>query len=296
MVACSGFDTVVQKSFKFTVMQIPNFLSTPTQQALQQGGVIMVLRCVPDVFTGERLNIGVAGIDQQGRRACKVVTEPGRLDCLYGESASDVVLLAQAAAEAFMAGAAMPTSQVTLDAPSPFYNTALEEAVQQVFADQVTVALPRRQDANKKTMGDEEAWQQVSDHIKLQQNLQADVIAGTPHVLIETERGSRSVTAQLQPKHGVGTVRSADYSASTLKTHLMDSLLDLECAARYRSKRGMGIFILRPKQESHKSAAAIDAVIDSITFRAPRNLFVEVSQDSQTLAGSVVEWAASMSD
>jgi hypothetical protein len=277
-------------------MQAPNFLSQSPQQLLQQGGVVMVLRCVPDIFTSERLNIGVAAIDQQGKRACKVITEPGRLECLYGEAAGNVLLLAKAAEEAFLSGVPMPTSQVTLDEPAPFYNTSLQDVVHQVFCDQVTVALPRRPEASKKVLDDDEAWQQVSDHIKLLQHLQADVIANTPHVLIETDRGTRSVTAQLQPRHGVGTVRSADYSAATLKTHLMDSLLDLECAARYRHKRGMGIFILRPKSETMKHASAIDAVIDSITFRAPSNLFMEVSHESQELAGSVAEWAASMND
>lgn len=277
-------------------MQAPDFLQPFSHQAIQQSGVVMVLRCVPDVFTGERLNIGVAAIDPNGKRACKVITEPGRLECLYGEAAANVLLLAKAAEEAFMAGAPMPTGQITLDEPAPFYNTTLDDVVQQVFADQVTVALPRRQDSSKKSLDDEEAWRLVSNHIKLKQHLQADVIASTPHVLIETERGTRSVTAPLQPKHGVGTVRSADYSAATLKAHLMDSLLDLECAARYRNKRGMGIFILRPENETMKTASAIDAVIDSITFRAPSNLHMEVSQDSQSLAGRVTDWAASMSD
>lgn len=278
-------------------MNAPAFLAAPSQApiAAQQTGVFMVLRCVPDAFTGERLNVGVAGIDAQGQRACKVISEPGRLECLYGEAAATVVLLAKAAEEAFMAGAPMPSSQLTLTEPMPLYHTSLADALVQLFADQVTVALPHRQEGKRKTLDDQAAWTLVSDHIKQLQHLHADVIAGTPHVLVETERGKRAVTVPLQARHGVGTVRSADYAPATLKTHLMDSLLDLECAARYRNKRGMGIFILRPEDQPDQLASAVDTVIDSIAFRAPRNLHIEVSQDGQALARHVAQWAAEMS-
>lgn len=276
-------------------MQHLTFLPNPTTTSMQQAGVVMVVRCVPDLFTGERLNIGVVAIDNTGRRLAKMISEPGRLDCLYGDAANNVLWLAKAAEEAFLKCASMPSPQIIIDDPAPYYNSSLEDVLNNVFADQITVALPRRQDATKKALDDESAWIEVANQIKLMKGLSADVIANTPHVLIETERGTRAVTAQLQPAHGVGTVRSADYSPATLKTHLMDSLLDLECAARYRNKRGMGIFILRSDRETVKSAGAIDAVIDSVAFRAPRSLHLEVSQDSHTLAESVAEWAESMS-
>lgn len=271
-------------------------LPAPTTVPAQPAGYYFVIRCEPDPFTGERLNVGVCAVDVQGKRYVKAISEPGRLECLYGDNAAMVVSMAQTAAACALQGLGSPSSQIVFDNPLPFYNTSVEDAIVSVFSEQVTVAIPKKiTNGNQKhKMDDETAWNMVADNIRLIKGLQADVIANTPQVLIETDRGLRSVVVPLQPKHGAGTVRSADYSPTTLKSHLMDSLLDLDCAARYRQKRSLGMFILRPSQLTFKEDGAIDAAIDSIAFRAPSNLHLEVSHDSMILARAINKWADSL--
>lgn len=271
---------------------LPSLAAEPTKPA----GYYFVIRCEPDPFTGEQLNIGVCAIDPSGKRHVKVITEPGRLECLYGENACLVVSMAQTAAACAMQGLGSPSSQIVFDIPLPYYHTSAQDVLASAFAEQVTVAIPKKSNdtSNKNKLDDEAAWTMVANDIRLLKGLQADVIANTPQVLIETGRGARSVMVPLQPAHGAGTVRSADYSTQTLKSHLMDSLLDLDCAARYRRKRGLGMFILRPKKATVKEASAIDAAIDSIAFRAPSNLYLEVSDDSMTLAQAINSWADSL--
>ena len=258
---------------------------------MQAAGMVFVIRCVPDIFTAEQFNVGVCAVDKHGNRKAKVITEPGRLACFYGESAGDVVLLAQAALDAAMAGLQPPSPQIIFDTPTPYYNSSLDDLVATTYADQVTAALPQRVPAGKEMIDDEKALEEVVNVIKLAMQLDTQLLANTPGVIIPTDKGARMLRVPLQPANGVGTVRSAYYTPGTLKVHLMDSVLDMECAARYRDKRHSGIFILRPPKASKEINKQLDAVIDSITYRAPATMVIDQAFDVRELAARVSHWA-----
>lgn len=264
--------------------------ATPTK-ALESQGMVFVIRCVPDVFTGERLNIGVCVISKTGKRTAKVITEAGRLGCLYGESASTVVDMAHIAKEAAINGATPPSEQIIFDVPQPFYNTTAESILESVFNTQVTVALPHRVQNQPEILDDVRALTQVTEAIKLKIQLNFELLANTPHVIIHTEKGTRTMHIPLQPPQGVGTIRSAWYSPQTLKAHLMDSVLDLEYAARNRDKPHMGLFILRNPNMDSRQAIQIDNVIDNIAYRTPKAMRLEVSDNAETLADYARDWA-----
>ena len=112
-------------------------------------GLVFVIRCMPDIFTGEMINIGVCAIDgATGSRHVQVIASPGRLKCFYGDDAALVVNMAQAAKEAAERALPPPSLQLIFDKPTPYYAGSAEEIMSQAFADQVTVALPNREDAN----------------------------------------------------------------------------------------------------------------------------------------------------
>lgn len=273
-------------------MNISDIINNREQPSYaQSAGMVFVIRCTPDIFTREQLNVGVCAIGSNGTRKVKAISEPGRLKCLYGEAASNVVLLAQAAADAALAGAPSPSPQIVFDEPTPYYNSTIDEVVASTFADQVTVALPHRGQNETEHLDDEKALQDVSDAIKLYRGIDMELIANTPQVLINTERGPRTLRVPFQPRNGVGTVRSAHYSPATLKTHLMDSVLDMECAARYRHKKNMGVFILRPSKVTKEVNRQLDDVIDGVAYRAPAAMHLDVAYSAADLAKIVSEWA-----
>lgn len=296
MVAQPSACTVVQR--RATVGPVIEFATFATTQTavLQSAGQVFVIRCEPDPFTGERINVGVCVIAPNGQRLVKVISDPGRLDCLYGEDGAGItVSMAQVAGACASKGLPPPSSQIHFDEPVSFFNANPEDMLESTFADQVTVALPRRAEKAKKQLDDLAALSTVTNYLKRLKGLNVDFLANTPQVLVNTERGQRAVNVPIQPKNGVATIRSADYTAATLKTHLMDSLLDLECAARYRQKKHLGIFILRPEHASDAAVKAVDHVIDSVAFRAPGNLRMEVEYDGETLAKAIDEWVAETS-
>lgn len=272
-----------------TIAQI--FSGVPMPAYAKPAGVVFVIRCIPDIYTGEQFNVGVCAVDGiTGKRHVKVIATAGRLQCLYGDAAYKVINLAQVACEAAEKSQASPSPQIVFDEPTPFYNSTAEAVAVNTFNDQVTVALPQRELSGGALINDEQALAMVADEIKLMQNLPFGMIANTPQVIINTERGARAMHIPLQPENGVGTIKSAFFSAPTLKNHLMDSVLDLDCASRYRSKKYQGLFLLRPSGLHKARSEAIDNVIDSITFRAPANMVIEVSEDAHTLALACAEW------
>ena len=268
-----------------------DWMSLRPMGAAQAAGQLFVMRCIPDPFTGEMFNIGVCAIDTRGNRVAKVLTEPGRLECMSGEAAGHVVALAAVAKEAAEAGGTAPSSQIVFDTPTPYYGSTAEQAAANAFSDQVTVALPQRASSAAKQVDDEAAMQSVIDAIKKHTVFNMDLLANTPQVLIQTEKGPRALRVPLQPRNGVGTIRSAHYSAVSLKMHLMDSMLDMECAARYREKKHMGLFVLRPKDASRQVNSALDNVIDSVAYRAPVNMRLEVAYSPEDLANDIAKWA-----
>jgi hypothetical protein len=265
-------------------------ISTPLGVYAEPAGMIFVIRCTPDIFTGERINIGVCAVDKSGTRRAKVVTEPARLQCLYGEHAINVLMLSQAAMEAAEKGAPSPSEQILFDEPTPYFNSTLTQAVENTFADQVTVALPHREPHSREELPDEEAQLRVTNALKAHLQLDFDLLANTPQVIVNTERGPRTMVIPLQPRNGVGTIRSAYYNPQTLRTHLMDSVLDLECAARYRHKRSLGLFIVRSRRGGRQEQLAIDSVIDNVVYRCPRTLYLGQSDDIGSLAEEIAEW------
>jgi hypothetical protein len=260
---------------------------------VEPSGWLHIVRCEPDPFAGEILNIGVFGVARDGRRHAKFVEQPGRLECLYGDGAHRVVSMARAAFAASLVGDTMPSPQLSIQGPMPFFHVGVEEAVERAFSDLVTVALPLREvnrEARPPRLTDDQALANVSNALKLLLNLDLDILASTPNVIVQTDRGAWPLFVPLQPPQGVGTVRSADYAADTLRFHLVDSILNIECAASQRNKRGMGLFILRPQSVRRDDVAEIDEVIDSIYARAPKQLRLEVSQDANELALAVADW------
>ena len=268
------------------------FLTTPITDhvAATAAGYVFVIRCEPDPFTGERLNIGVCVQEAGGKRWVRCIEEPGRLECLYGTGALSIVNLAKLAAACAAQGLPSPSQQIIFDTPLPYYHSKAEDMLRVTYQEQVTVALPQRVKAERMQLDDAAATTMVINELRKMLPMLGEVVANTPITLLQTPQGQRPVTVPLQPRNGVGAVRSADYSPASLKSHLMDSVLDLQCAALYRKRKHQAIFLLRPTQEPSKLARQRDDVIDSVMYRASA-LQLFQSSSSESLAHDVAAWA-----
>lgn len=284
--------TVVPRQATVARVMALEFLTSHTDNAgaSNAAGHVFVIRCEPDPFTGERINIGVCVQDANGKRHVRCIEEPGRLECLYGPSATNVVTMAKMAAVCASRGLPSPSSQIIFDAPQPYYHATAEDILRHTFQEQITVALPQRQSQGRVQIDDAAAMALITGALSKLLPVLGEVVANTPVALVQTHQGPKPVTVQLQPRNGVGVVRSADYSPQSLKTHLMDSVLDLQCAAQYRRRQHQALFLLRPPQEAAKIAHQRDEVIDNIMFRASA-VHLHQSDSSDELAEEIARWA-----
>jgi hypothetical protein len=268
------------------------FLTPHTQDipVAAAGGQMFVIRCEPDPFTGERINVGVCVVTAGGQRLARCIEEPGRLECLYGPGAASVITLAKMAAACAAQGLPSPSPQIIFDAPLPYYHAKAEDILRLTFQEQITVALPQRQGRTRPQIDDAAALALVLGELRKLVPMLGEVVANTPVTLVNTPQGPRPVTVPLQPRHGVGAVRSADYTPTSLKAHLMDSVLDLQCAALYRQRTHQALFLLRPPKEPPKLAMQRDDVIDNVMYRAGAVHLLQ-SDNSEQLAADIVAWA-----
>ncbi len=286
-------------------MNLDEFLRSaqaPTS-ALQAQGQLFVIRCVPDPFTGEVLNIGVCGVGANGERLVKVITEAGRLKCLYGDSAAAIVNMAATAKYCLEQGLPSPSPQLRFDEPLPFFNSTLESAVADAYLDQVTVALPYRQ--NKVAQIDDDA---VATSVRrlLEDRLQLDageLMPAEPMVMVPTDESEpvalpRMIRVPIRARYGYGALRSADFAGGTVRQHLMDSLLDLSFAGRYRQRQlqamegpALAIFVMHNPESSRARRQESERVVEDIATRAAGLLEVVPALGAADMAHAVIDWS-----
>lgn len=252
----------------------------------------------PDTFTGERFNIGVGIIDNVGNRLVRVITEKSRLECAFGASdAESILMMADIAKKCFEAGTAPLFQNVLFDVPVPLLNRAPTIALDELFFDQVTFALPQRAEVARPAgwLTREETRDQVYQLIREQVSANSAnfLIPQAQDINVTTKKGpSKSVKVPLQPLGGAAGLESACYTPTTVKTHLMDAMLDLQTYAIGNDVKHTGMFVLRPLTGlSQKSLLSIDNTIDDVLWRAPRDWKIEIEEDPVKLTEKILEWA-----
>jgi hypothetical protein len=252
----------------------------------------------PDTFTGERFNIGVGIIDNGGNRFARVLTEKARLECAFGASdAESILMMAEVAKNCFEAGTASLFQNVVFDVPVPLLNRAPTLALDELFFDQVTFALPQRAEAARPA-----GWlTREETRARVYQLIRERVPANSTNFLIPQEREinvrtrsgpAKSIRVPLQPLAGAAGLESACYTPSTVKTHLMDAMLDLQTYASANEVKRTGMFVLRPvKGLSKRSLLSLDNTLDDVLWRAPNGWKIEIEEEPEILTDKILEWA-----
>jgi len=252
----------------------------------------------PDTFTGERFNIGVGIVDNAGNRHVRVITEKGRLECAFGTGDADsILMMADIAKKCFEAGTAPLFQNVVFDVLTPLLNRAPTIALNELFFDQVTFALPQRSEVARPIgwLTREETREQVYQLIRerVSANNANFLIPQVQNMNVRTNNGpSKSVKVPLQPLGGAAGLESACYTPATVKTHLMDAMLDLQTYASANDVKNTGMFVLRPVTGlSRRSKLSLDNTIDDVLWRAPRGWRIEIEDDPAKLTDKILDWA-----
>ncbi len=278
---------------------ISNLLRPLPVPLLVPSGQAFVIRAIPDLFTGEVINVGVCVVLPNGQRHAKVIDAPGRLECLYGDAAHEVVLLAKQAKYCAINNLPSPALNIIFDQSEPYYNLSAEQAVEGFFGDWVTVALtkPNAQTSTAQ-FTTEDARREVIDVIRRLRPISAisPLIPESSNWLVEINGKKRLVPVPLQPNFGAGTIESVDYGPETIRFHLLDRITDLAAVHSAGLAHHLAMFIVRPQRTvSEPKLRQIDNAIDKVLWKAPKNMRVQVESSIEKIADQAIEWAEQVS-
>lgn len=261
-----------------------------------QTGESWRVQIAPDVFTGERINVGIGIRLPSGAVRIKVMTEPRRLACFYGEMGAENILFAAALyRDAREAGLPSPVDNIMEDDPQPIFNVDPEEALLALFRDQVSAARTDETPAHTEeaVIRRDKLAAQVYQFIRQARPDEADhIIPQSPMAIVHTERGSRPARVPIQAANAFAGLESAASKTSyTIQFNLMNALLDVEAACRWRKIARMGMFILRPKTHDAKWNLLVDNAIDKVLWRAPSQCHIDDAFDIAELSTKVMAFA-----
>lgn len=262
-------------------------------QSLRPSGEWFRIVAIPNLFTGEQLNIGIGVRDANGNVRVKVIDQSSRLACLYGEEgAENILFAAQIAQKAFEAGTQSPSSNIAIGTAMPFYNMAADEALNAFFAEQVSLGFTEPKRPKEKSIASDVVREQVYRALAIKAPEIHDIIKPQhPAATIIHRERKRQVIVPLQHPRAFGALESAGCrSSQTVQLRLMNALLDLEAACEARNIPTMGFFIARPTTSDEQWNLVMDNAIDDVTWRIPRHCRVEVENDPERLADRILEW------
>lgn len=259
-----------------------------------QTGESWCVQIIPDIFTGERLNVGVGVCLPSGTAQVRVMETPGRLACFYGEEgAENILFAARLYKEAIEAGLPSPVKNIVEANRQPIYNTDPDEALTSLFADQVSAAKTDvKQHDERQTVKREKLTNDVYKFIRKARPDDADsIIPQSPMTIVQTERGNRSARIPIQGAQAFAGLESAAVRTShTIQFNLMNALLDVEAACRARHIKKMGMFILRPNTKNERWNMVVDDAIDRILWRAPNHCHFADHVNHEGLAEQIIDF------
>lgn len=259
------------------------------------------IRFIPDLFSGERYNIGVCFIDNEEKRHIKMLDEKSRIGCLFDQVASQNINFLISVVEESIEKSidVIPSDQVIYSEKKYISGDSVEEILEYLFDE--TVPLGRKQDVRVHEQGEQISRETLRERMY-------DVIRGRVGILAERlipqsriielmiDGVTHGVDIPFQGKGLLGGVESAVYKSDMgVKLKLLDAAMDLETAATIHTNDKLGMFILRAGEGGNlpsKSVSKIDNVIDDIAWRLKkRSVHVDVEEDINTLSDRAIDWA-----
>jgi hypothetical protein len=272
---------------------LSELLSAAGRDSALSSGAWSRIIVVPNLFTDEQINVGVAVRGADGGYQVRVIESAEKLTCLYGEEgAENILFAAQVTKNQLETSGQTNTPSVRLSALTPYYNMTQKEAVNALFFEQVPLALVDPKKSKQVSLSNDKVRAQIYTLLaKKAPTLRDLVVPQSASAMIEHKGKPRTVTVPLQHPAAFGAIESAGYhSQQIIRLHLMDAMLDLEAACSARDIRQMGFFIVRPETQDKSWLLTMDNAIDDIAWRAPSACRVEVEDNVDTLSDRILDW------
>ncbi|NEV64721.1 hypothetical protein [Thiorhodococcus minor] len=261
------------------------------------------IRFIPDLSTGERLNLGVGLLGEDGRIHAKLLTDFTRLHCLYGERIDSDEL--RFLLDLLRHGWSHPEEALRSPSPHLLFSPlkyAAGDSLEAILEDlyQVTVTLEPSPQTDRKATRDthmidtKTARERVFEAMVRKAPLSASLLAPNP---IWPVNGGKLLDMPIRAPSQFATLISVWHTRSERREiTALRAQADLDAARTLFPDDTGGLFILRPPpgEPGYDEAQQrkIDQVIEMTTWRlGVQGMPCEAEHDPEALAERVLSWS-----
>ena len=256
---------------------------------------------MPNLISGELINIGVAFVDATSKVASvKILDDLDKIGVMFGERVESEIRFARQSIEITVSHSRLvpPSENIKFSEPRFASGASVGEILDDLFQSTVRLlSFTKETTATRFFAGNEKARQTVFNSIRLQAGISAEkILAVSAEYIVEENGCMHSLDIPLRGERHLGNVVSAAYSSrAPLENNLMRASLDLEIASRIFQKDSLGLFVLRPSSDDPhfggKKLIEIDNIIDMMTWKLhKKGLTIAIEDDVQRLASQVLAW------
>lgn len=258
----------------------------------------------PNLYTNEKLNIGVGLIDQNGELSIQVLDHYERINCLYDNKKIEfqLELACKVSREIILKNGIdnrKVTPQITCEVNGFAQGKSVDEVLSQLFSSVVTLGKPRKKKSKPKfaSKSRDTIYNGLKERLKINLALNySQLVPEDPFVTINDSDYKRSLYLPYRNNKGVGTLVSAAYSDNQrVKCNLNDGFWDLDLYSQKHRNQKNSIFLLLPDdslKESNK--IIIENELDKFTWLMnSHGIHVGAHVETELLADEISEWCLS---
>lgn len=277
---------------------------SPSNQQELVSGQWSVARWVPDIATGEVLNIGVIVLTSDGQHELRMLDDYERLSCLFNsKNAAFHAELACKVAKEYLSSSPNFTGSIspTLHIESRGFaqGKTLEAIINRLYASVVTLGKPRQKPQRKQkfqSISIDSAYSSIKE--KLKKSLQIDYeshVPQNPYHTISDSFGTEKIYLPFmrdKNKQAASLATAAYADSYRVKSYLYDGFRNVETALNKNIIDEGALFIVLPGEGLDKETD--ERIHDELTtfysFTKRHGIYIESSNDIALLTSSINSW------
>lgn len=257
---------------------------------------------MPDPAAGERLNIGVGFITDDGERLFQFADDFTRLKCLYDQSAVFHAQLACRFAEEFAYSddfaADRPYANIFFEERGFAQGADLNQIVNRLFRETVTLAREHRTSRKREFVPVPRMQAYTRLKSQLRKRLQANFqkyVPEDPYVRVADQFGDEKLYLPFRRDNGIATLATAAYADShRVKANLFEGYRAVETAMHHGLGRDAAVFLVLPGDNLRPDVkTSVENEIDNFySFLRRHHIRMESHQNIDSLGEEIAEWCS----
>ncbi|MGX2088595.1 hypothetical protein [Xanthomonas axonopodis] len=230
-------------------MSIFNF-GIETRRTQSVKGRWQSVRWIPNLATGEMLNIGVRFEEDNGLAHIRMLNDFDRIKCLYDEAlASEARFLISVVMDPIHLGSSLPTPNVFLSEKKYASGPSASSVIEDLYLHVVPLARPHPKKRKERILVSNQTHEVrkiVFDEMRRISGLSADRIISSEKTLYVREGDdTHYLDIPLQTQRALGTIISTQSAPSNAELQLLRADSDLQIARRLYTRDKLLMYVVR---------------------------------------------------